>query len=63
MLIDREEGDSRELALKGYRVYSASSIREIMGALHEEGLIDRSSVEAIESYIEAVSHEGKTSTG
>lgn len=63
VLIDREEGGSRELAMKGYRVYSASSIREIVGALYEEGLIDRSRLEAIESYIEAVSHEGKTSTG
>lgn len=62
VLIDREEGGSQELALKGYRVYSALSIREIVGALYEEGLINRSMLEAIESYIEAVSHEGKTGT-
>ena len=51
VLIDREEGGSEELSKRGLKLYKVLGVRELVGILLSEGLIESSAADAIMRYI------------
>jgi len=51
VLVDREEGGSEELSKRGLKLYRVLGVRELVGILLSEGLIESSAADAIIRYI------------
>ncbi|MCD6520306.1 MAG: orotidine-5'-phosphate decarboxylase, partial [Anaerolineae bacterium] len=52
VLIDREQGGSRELAQRGYHLHSVLTLRELVGLLEEEGVLSSSKARQVYEYLQ-----------
>lgn len=51
VLIDREQGGRQDLEAQGYALHAALTLRELVGALAEEGRISHEDAEAVFAYL------------
>ncbi len=51
VLIDREQGGGQELAQHGYRLHAATTLREIVDALAEEGQLPAADAQRVREYL------------
>ncbi len=51
VLIDREQGGAQDLARRGYRLHAALTLRGLVDALAEEGLLDPADAQRVRAYL------------